>query len=173
MKWNRQTIKTVAIVFATVAFTAFMLKVTMDHDGETGTLGTLGGDDPSSSAPATPGGNDDGPGSSGSSGVESGDIDPDSGLRWILEDDLPVFAQGTLALIDQGGPFPFDRDGVTFENREGILPDESRGYYAEYTVLEPGSTDRGPLRIVTGDGGEFYWTEDHYDSFERVLRRSS
>ncbi len=65
MKWNRQTIKTVAIVFATVAFTAFMLKVTMDHDGETGTLGTLGGDDPSSSAPATPGGNDDGPGSSG------------------------------------------------------------------------------------------------------------
>ena len=112
-------------------------------------------------------------GPAGSSGVASGDIDPDSGLRWILEDDLPVFAQGTLALIDQGGPFPFDRDGVTFENREGILPDESRGYYAEYTVLEPGSTDRGPLRIVTGDGGEFYWTEDHYDSFERVLRRSS
>ena len=55
MKWNKQTIKTVAIVFATVAFTAFMLKFTSDHDGETI---TLGGDDPSVSAPTTPGGND-------------------------------------------------------------------------------------------------------------------
>ena len=162
MKWNKQTVKIVAVVFATVAFVSLMLAL-----GEEERTITLGGDDPSPSAPAVPDAGDAG------DDVESGDTDPESGLPWILEDDLPVFAQGTLALIDQGGPYPFDRDGITFENREGILPDESRGYYAEYTVLEPGSTDRGPLRIVTGENGEFYWTEDHYDSFERVLRRSS
>jgi len=170
MKWNRQTIKTVAIVFATVAFTAFMLKFTMDHDGETI---TLGGDDPAPTSTFSSDAGDPNPDPGpGAPEIESGDLDDESGLPWILENDLPVFAQGTLAIIDQGGPFPFDRDGITFENREGILPDESRGYYAEYTVLEPGSTDRGPLRIVTGDGGEYYWTEDHYESFERILRRN-
>jgi ribonuclease T1 len=146
----------VAVAFATIAFVSLMLAL-----GEEERSITIGGDEPSiaTSGPAVP-------------DVESGDTDPHSGLPWVLEDDLPVFAQGTLAIIDQGGPYPFDRDGVTFENREGILPDEQRGYYAEYTVPEPGSTDRGPLRIVTGDGGEYYWTEDHYESFERILRRS-
>ena len=167
MKWNRQTVKMVAIVFATITFTAFMLKFTSDHDGETI---TIGGDRPSAVSSVAP---DTDPTGDGSGGIESGDTDPESGLPWILEDDLPVFAQGTLALIDQGGPYPYDRDGVVFENREGILPDESRGYYHEYTVVEPGADDRGPERIVTGEGGEFYYTEDHYESFERVLRRSS
>ena len=83
-----------------------------------------------------------------------------------------MFAQGTLALIDQGGPFPCDKDGVIFQNREGILPDQDDGYYAEYTVLSATTCEgpRGALRIVTGDGGEYYWTEDHYESFERILR---
>ena len=104
--------------------------------------------------------------------VDSGDTDPVSGLPWVLEEELPVEAQGTLALIDQGGPFPFpDKDGSTFGNFEGLLPDQPRGYYAEYTVATPGSTDRGARRIVTGEGGEFYWTEDHYASFERIARR--
>ena len=103
--------------------------------------------------------------SSGDSGT-----DPDSGLPFIEPADLPGEARETLELIDDGGPFPYDRDGITFENREEILPDEPRGYYAEYTVETPGSSDRGARRIVTGDGGEFYWTQDHYDSFERIAR---
>lgn len=166
MRWNRQTVKTVVIVFLSVAAAAFLLKFTSDHDGESI---TLGGDDPVSSAPVDPG---SGAGPEVSQ-VESGDTDPDSGLRWILEDDLPVLAQGTLALIDQGGPFPYERDGVTFENREGLLPDHDRGYYHEYTVVAPGAGDRGPDRIVTGERGEYYWTEDHYGSFERIARRAS
>ena len=44
--------------------------------------------------------------------------------------------------------------------------------HATARALEPGSTDRGPLRIVTGEGGEFFWTEDHYETFARILRRS-
>jgi ribonuclease T1 len=168
VRWNRQTVKTVAIVFATVAFVAFMLKVTSDHDGETI---TLGGEEPSAGAPAVPG-------ASGSQEdqdeIESGDVDEESGLPWVREDDLPVFAQGTLVLIDQGGPFLCEKDGSTFGNLEGLLPDHERGYYAEYTVLDATDCERnrGALRIVVGDGREFYWTEDHYESFERILRRS-
>ena len=40
-------------------------------------------------------------------------------------------------------------------------------------MVTPGSSDRGARRIITGDGGEFYWTEDHYASFERIARRQT
>jgi ribonuclease T1 len=53
--------------------------------------------------------------------------DPASGLQWIAADDLPAEARETLALIESDGPFPYDRDGAVFQNREAILPDESRG----------------------------------------------
>jgi len=161
VKWNRQTVTTVAIVFATIAFTSFVLRFAMDHDGETI---TIFGDDPTPSAVETLPVDD----------VQSGDTDPESGLPWVLEEELPVEGQATLALIDQGGPFPFPgKDGSRFGNFEGLLPDHAGGYYAEYTVLTPGSSDRGARRIIAGDGGEFYWTEDHYASFERIARRIS
>ncbi|WP_240617111.1 ribonuclease domain-containing protein [Nocardioides speluncae] len=100
-----------------------------------------------------------------------GETDPDSGLPWVELDTLPPEAGETVALIDQGGPFPYpEKDGTTFSNREGVLPDQSDGYYKEYTVPTPGSDDRGARRIVTGSGGEFYWTEDHYRTFERIRR---
>lgn len=96
--------------------------------------------------------------------------DPESGLLLIPLRALPPEAHETLAMIDAGGPFPHDRDGVTFENREGLLPDHPEGYYAEYTVETPGSDDRGARRIVVGDGGELYYTQDHYASFGRIDR---
>lgn len=108
-------------------------------------------------------------GSEDSSAGRSG-TDSHSGLSWIAEEDLPDEAQETLELIDEGGPFPYDRDGITFENREEILPEAERGHYREYTVETPGSSDRGARRIVTGGEDEFYWTEDHYSSFERIAR---
>ena len=139
--------------------TLFFIKWTFDHDGESSTL--LGGEETSSAT-----------GPTATQTVRSGDLDPVSGLPWILEQELPIEAQATLALIDQGGPFPFpDKDGSTFGNFEGLLPDHPSGYYHEYTVVTPGSQNRGARRIVTGDAGEFYWTEDHYNSFERISRR--
>lgn len=102
--------------------------------------------------------------------LPASDVDPDSGLPWVLEAELPPSAQDTLVLIDAGGPFPYDKDGSTFGNREALLPSEPNGYYAEYTVDKPGEDDRGPWRLVTGSGGEVYWTEDHYASFWRVWR---
>jgi len=82
---------------------------------------------------------------------------------------LPPEARQTIALIRQGGPYPYEKDGATFGNREGILPRRERGYYREYTVRTPGARDRGARRIVAGRGGELYYTEDHYRNFKRVL----
>ena len=98
------------------------------------------------------------------------ETDPASGLPVVRLADLPPEAASTLELIDAGGPFPEERDGVTFENREELLPDQPRGYYSEYTVPTPGSDDRGARRIVVGEGGELYWTADHYSSFSRIAR---
>jgi ribonuclease T1 len=93
------------------------------------------------------------------------------GLLVIYVDQLPREARDTLYLIERGGPFPFDKDGVVFQNREGILASRQRGYYHEYTVVTPGENDRGARRIVTGSRGELYYTDDHYDSFKRILER--
>jgi ribonuclease T1 len=83
--------------------------------------------------------------------------------------DLPPEARKTVDLIKAGGPFPYDRDGVVFQNRERILPGKQRGYYREYTVPTPGENDRGARRIITGQQGELYWTADHYDSFSVIV----
>ncbi|MFG2319224.1 ribonuclease domain-containing protein [Streptomyces tendae] len=82
---------------------------------------------------------------------------------------LPSQAHDTLDLIEQGGPYPFEQDGTVFQNREGILPGQSSGYYHEYTVITPGSDTRGARRIVTGEENqEDYYTADHYASFDLV-----
>jgi len=79
---------------------------------------------------------------------------------------LPREVGRTLALIDAGGPFPYARDGVVFMNREGLLPQRPRGYWHEYTVPTPGSSDRGARRLVVGEAGEVYYSDDHYASFD-------
>ena len=104
-----------------------------------------------------------------SGGGRDGDSDP-ANLPVVALASLPPEAQDTVALIDAGGPFPYDRDGVVFENREHLLPGEPTGYYHEYTVPTPGAADRGARRIITGDAGELYWTGDHYRTFARIVR---
>ncbi|MFJ6898760.1 ribonuclease domain-containing protein [Streptomyces hokutonensis] len=92
------------------------------------------------------------------------------GTGTVKVSQLPVEARQTVTLIDRGGPFPYAKDGVVFGNYEELLPEQKRGYYHEYTVRTPGSRDRGARRIVTGQGGEIYYTDDHYKSFRTVLR---
>lgn len=112
----------------------------------------------------------------------------------IAASELPPEARATLQLIKKGGPFPYERDGIVFGNREKLLPLKDRGYYREYTVPTPGARDRGARRIVAGgcdaankpsaasgaprpgarrfvapcESAEYYYTDDHYRSFKRI-----
>jgi ribonuclease T1 len=122
--------------------------------------------EPTSGSPAPTGT----PGSGTSPGDEVPDVDPASGLPVVLAEELPGEADDVLDDIDAGGPYDYERDGITFGNYEGILPSQSRGYYREYTVETPGLSHRGARRIVVGGGRYFYWTDDHYESFSRIWR---
>ena len=89
---------------------------------------------------------------------------------------LPREAQDTYRLIHQGGPFPYEKDGVVFGNRERILPQQKRGYFREYTVKTPGERTRGARRIVCG-GWEVkqpencYYSDDHYATFREIVEK--
>lgn len=95
-----------------------------------------------------------------------------SGIGEIDAARLPPEARDVLRLIRQDGPFPYSKDGSVFGNREGLLPQQPPGYYAEYTVPTPGASDRGARRIVAGGRprgmGDNYYTDDHYRSFRRI-----
>jgi len=95
-----------------------------------------------------------------------------SGLPEVRESALPAEGRRTLALIRAGGPYRYSQDDQTFGNFERILPRRDRGYYREYTVPTPGESDRGARRIVTGDGGEKYYTDDHYETFRFIAEGS-
>ena len=95
---------------------------------------------------------------------------PRTTVKEISLDELPYEARTTLKLIKQGGPLPYQRDGAVFGNFEKRLPPKWRGYYREYTVPTPGRRDRGARRIVVGQNGEYYYTEDHYRTF-RMIRK--
>jgi ribonuclease T1 len=95
---------------------------------------------------------------------------PRSNLPTVPVAELPPEAVATLALIDQGGPYPYRLDGTVFGNFERRLPERERGYYREFTVVTPGEDDRGRRRLVAGAAGDIYYTEDHYGSFRQVLR---
>lgn len=86
---------------------------------------------------------------------------------------LPREARETLANIRRGPPFPYERDGVAFGNRERLLPGKPKGYYREYTVRTPGERTRGARRIVCGGKptapDACWYTDDHYQSFSRIL----
>ena len=91
----------------------------------------------------------------------------------IARADLPKEARATLANVRSGPPFPYERDGVAFGNREKLLPARPRGYYREYTVRTPGMSTRGARRIVCGGAPRVpdacWYTGDHYRSFARIV----
>jgi len=85
---------------------------------------------------------------------------------------LPTEARTTLSRIRTGGPFPYPRDGVVFNNRERLLPAMPHGHYREYTVPTPEARNRGARRIVCGAPvatlSECYYSDDHYRSFRKI-----
>lgn len=104
---------------------------------------------------------------------------PEAGAEALFAKDtvaleaLPPEARKTHRLILAGGPFPYDKDGTVFFNRERLLPQRPRGHYREYTVKTPGARNRGARRIVCGGVPPVqpevcYYTADHYASFKRI-----
>jgi len=88
---------------------------------------------------------------------------------------LPEQAQTTYRLVLAGGPFPYDKDGIVFGNREKRLPLAARDHYREYTVKTPGVSNRGARRIVCGGKPPklpeaCFYTDDHYASFRLIAQ---
>jgi ribonuclease T1 len=96
-----------------------------------------------------------------------------NGFKTVGLAELPVQGVKTYRLILQGGPFPHEKDGIVFGNRERILPAFKRGYYREYTVDTPNVRNRGVKRIVCGGPKKApetcYYTVDHYASFSVIV----
>lgn len=98
-----------------------------------------------------------------------------SSLGTVALGELPPEARHTHRLVRSGGPFPYDKDGSVFGNRERLLPERPRGHYREYTVPTPRSRDRGARRLVCGGQPPTapeacFYTDDHYASFRLVAQ---
>ena len=80
----------------------------------------------------------------------------------------PTDIQLTINRIQSGGTYPHRNDGTAFRNDDGLLPAQPYGYYTEYVHPTLGIRHAGPQRVVTGKGGEVYYTPNHYGRFIRV-----
>ncbi|XKM14512.1 hemagglutinin repeat-containing protein [Orbaceae bacterium ac157xtp] len=97
-------------------------------------------------------------------------VDVKTGERFTGTVDL----KPTIDRILNGGTYPHKNDGSIYQNRpdiitgESALPVKSEGYYREYVHPTPNIQGPGPQRIIVGEKGEMYYTNDHYKSFIRI-----
>jgi RHS repeat-associated protein len=79
-------------------------------------------------------------------------------------------AQRVAQTIDRAknGVRLYTKDGGVFTNDKALLPAQEFGYYTEWTVVNPNLLHRGVDRIVMGQGGDFWFTWDHYKTFVRI-----
>lgn len=76
--------------------------------------------------------------------------------------------QPTLDRIAAGKRLSFRNDGIVFQNREGRLPKKEPSFYHEWVHPTKDVGGPGPQRVVTGQGGEVYYTHDHYRTFQKI-----
>ncbi|NJO34682.1 MAG: guanyl-specific ribonuclease Sa [Rhodospirillales bacterium] len=76
-----------------------------------------------------------------------------------------VNVRSTIDRIKAGEKFPHRNDGSVFQDREGLLPKQSQGYYREYVHPTPGVNGPGAQRVIQGQNGELYYSPDHYRTF--------
>ena len=77
--------------------------------------------------------------------------------------DLGWKSEGTLDEVAPG----MSIGGDYYGNYEGVLPDEPGREYHECDI-DYESGNRNGKRIVYSNGGNIYYTEDHYNSFEHL-----
>lgn len=80
----------------------------------------------------------------------------------------PIDLQPTVDRIEKGERNSHRNDGSVFQNREGKLARKRAGYYHEYVVPTPNQRGPGPQRLIIGQGGEVYYTADHYRTFRKI-----
>ncbi|MBI5882845.1 MAG: hypothetical protein HZB91_07060 [Elusimicrobia bacterium] len=111
-------------------------------------------------------------------------IEPGTDIEPRISD--PNRVRTILKLVEDvyyGRPLQYPKDGTVFQNKEGRLPPQPKGYYREYTVMPPkGSPSeitvgdrvfriapangtRGAERLIIGGGALAYYTPDHYKTF--------
>jgi guanyl-specific ribonuclease Sa len=93
---------------------------------------------------------------------------PASAARNEPAENIPSDLQNTLDRIAKGEAFPSRNDGSIFQNKEGLLPSQPSGYYREYVHPTPGMSGPGAQRVIIGEGGEVYYTPNHYKAFIQV-----
>lgn len=59
--------------------------------------------------------------------------------------------------------------GDYFGNYEKLLPEAPGKEYRECDIDTHGYKDRGSRRLIFSNDGHYYYTKDHYDSFEEVF----
>lgn len=92
--------------------------------------------------------------------------------------DVPAYVTHVLDVIDSTGAAPsgyqggrtFSNDGRGGGERLPQRDDQGRSLsYREWDVQPyQRGVNRGAERLVTGSDGSAYFTEDHYDSFEKI-----
>ncbi len=94
-----------------------------------------------------------------------------------IDGSVDLYSEGlseTIKRIDQGGKFPHRNDGSVFKNyppkgqSTPLLPEQPTGYYREYVHPTPGIEGPGMQRVIYGNGGDIYYTPDHYSTFIKI-----
>jgi len=91
---------------------------------------------------------------------------PNPAIPAFRPSDLPPEERETLTLIRAGSRFPLARDSSVSTDREGLLPVAALSRVHRHDTRRG---DRGACRIVAVKRAEFYYTEDHYRSFGRII----
>ena len=59
--------------------------------------------------------------------------------------------------------------GDRFGNREGLLPKAAGRSYTECNIDTDGQSSRGAKRLVFSNDGLYFYTEDHYETFDELV----
>lgn len=98
-------------------------------------------------------------------------------LYLYLYDELPpnyITKNEAEALGWSGGSVERYQDGAAiggdrFGNREGLLPTANGRKYIECDIGTLGASSRGAKRLVFSNDGLYFYTDDHYESFDEVI----
>ena len=72
---------------------------------------------------------------------------------------------GSVEVYQEGAAIGGDR----FGNREGLLPEADGRTYTECDIDTLGKDERGAQRLIFSNDGLYFYTEDHYETFEEII----